>query len=215
MSEDRERTLSAHRGPPGLVATIGDTRPQSIRRTAHLWQARTGRDPEGPRLVAPTGPTELATANCSRILIRRTRRIPFPRRWVNRSSGHRKRGRSRSGRRSSGPLDGVSMSRASCRAFLPYAGAGLGRHRHPGGGGAMIDQLERQVRAGVGEQPPALADDHGAVNGVISSTRSLSSSNRTRLRPPTTCSSPPAWLARRRRPRRLRRGRSCPPTSGR
>jgi hypothetical protein len=33
--------------------------------------------------------------------------------------------------------------------------------RHPVGGGARLDQLERQVRAGVGEQPPALADDHG------------------------------------------------------
>jgi hypothetical protein len=37
---DRESTLSAHlsahRGPPGLVATIGDPLPRSIRRTAHL-----------------------------------------------------------------------------------------------------------------------------------------------------------------------------------
>jgi hypothetical protein len=32
---------------------------------------------------------------------------------------------------------------------------------HPAGGGARLDQLERRVQAGVGEQPPALADDHG------------------------------------------------------
>ena len=36
---DRESTLSAHRGPPGLVATIGDPRPRSIRRTAHFCEA--------------------------------------------------------------------------------------------------------------------------------------------------------------------------------
>ena len=32
--------------------------------------------------------------------------------------------------------------------------------RHPVGCGARLDQLERRVPAGVGEQPPALADDH-------------------------------------------------------
>src|SRR5918998_80730 len=32
--------------------------------------------------------------------------------------------------------------------------------RHPAGGSARLDQLERLVRAGVGEQPRALADDH-------------------------------------------------------
>jgi hypothetical protein len=63
--EDRERTLSAHRGPPLLDAKIGDPRPRSIRRTAHLLQARKGRDPEGPRPVAPIGPPELTTANGS------------------------------------------------------------------------------------------------------------------------------------------------------
>jgi len=33
--EDRTRTLSAHRGPPGLTARIGGARPTRIRRTAH------------------------------------------------------------------------------------------------------------------------------------------------------------------------------------
>src|SRR6266851_9572694 len=34
--------------------------------------------------------------------------------------------------------------------------------RYPLRGGPRVDQVERRVRAGVGEQPRALADDHGA-----------------------------------------------------
>jgi hypothetical protein len=87
--ENGKRTLSAHRGPSTLTATIGDTRPRSIRRTAHLLRGAhfarhaKGRDPEGtrpartlPRLVrlqplgdledgtnAPTSGNALVTAS--------------------------------------------------------------------------------------------------------------------------------------------------------
>src|SRR5215210_8308903 len=37
---------------------------------------------------------------------------------------------------------------------------------HPAGGGPRVDQLKRSVRAGVGEQPRALADDQGVGEQV-------------------------------------------------
>jgi hypothetical protein len=43
---------------------------------------------------------------------------------------------------------------------VPYCGP-VDLDRHPAGGGARFDQSERCVRAGVGKQPRALADDHG------------------------------------------------------
>src|SRR5215212_8793439 len=67
--------------------------------------------------------------------------------------------------RSSGSLDEVSISRSSCRPWgrsVPRAPGGpVDLDRHPAGGGPRLDQLERRVRAGVGEQTRALADDHG------------------------------------------------------
>ena len=58
------------------------------------------------------------------------------------------------------------MSRASCRPWrlsvLQASGGPVDLDRYPAGGGPRFDQFERQVRAYVGEQPPALADDHGA-----------------------------------------------------
>jgi len=55
--------------------------------------------------------------------------------------------------------------------------------RHPADGGARLDQLERQVRAGVGEQTPALADDHrvgeqGDLGGCRPSSRTPVSTTR-------------------------------------
>ena len=41
------------------------------------------------------------------------------------------------------------------------SGGPLDLDRHPGGGGQRFDQFERSIRAGVGEQPRALSDDHG------------------------------------------------------
>src|SRR5215211_8044277 len=58
-----------------------------------------------------------------------------------------------------------------CLSYVHLVGRGLPVLRapgrtvdlkdHPAGGGPRLYQLERQVLAGVGEQPPALADDHG------------------------------------------------------
>jgi hypothetical protein len=45
-------------------------------------------------------------------------------------------------------------------------GGPVGLDRHPAGGGPRSDQLERDVRAGVGEQPRALADDQGVGEQV-------------------------------------------------
>jgi hypothetical protein len=42
--EDRQRTLSAHRGPPSLAATIGGARAWRIRRMAHLLRAARTKD---------------------------------------------------------------------------------------------------------------------------------------------------------------------------
>ena len=49
--------------------------------------------------------------------------------------------------------------------------------------GPRVDQLKRDVRAGVGEQPRALAEDHGDDDELDSSTRSWSSSHRMRVPP--------------------------------
>jgi transposase len=61
------------------------------------------------------------------------------------------------------PLDEVSTARASGRQWLLSVLQAPGRpvdlDRHPVGGGPRFDQFERSVRAGVGEQPRALADD--------------------------------------------------------
>src|SRR5712691_7632016 len=56
------------------------------------------------------------------------------------------------------------MSRASCRgrSVLRAPGGVVDLDRHSAGGDRLrSDQLERSVRAGVREQPRALADDHG------------------------------------------------------
>ena len=64
--------------------------------------------------------------------------------------------------RSSGPLNEASISRVQvgCGRFvLPAAGGPVDLEDHPAGGGPRFDQLKRSVRAVVGEQPRALADD--------------------------------------------------------
>ena len=72
--EDRERTLSVHRGSPSLAATIGDTQARNIRRMAHLLrgpsEGRAGKEKVKPRaaynkedrkrpLLARRGPSSL------------------------------------------------------------------------------------------------------------------------------------------------------------
>src|SRR5215217_7392224 len=46
-------------------------------------------------------------------------------------------------------------------SVLRTAGGPVDLDRHTARGGPRFDQLERCVPAGVGEQPRALADDHG------------------------------------------------------
>ena len=64
------------------------------------------------------------------------------------------------------PLDGVSTARASGRQWLlsvlQAPGRAVDLDQHPAGGGPRFDKFERCVRAGVGEQPRALAEHHGA-----------------------------------------------------
>src|SRR5713101_5525133 len=57
------------------------------------------------------------------------------------------------------------MSLASARGggcILRAPGGPVDLDRYPLRGGSRVDQVEGCVRAGVGEQPRALADDHGA-----------------------------------------------------
>src|SRR5260370_40282529 len=59
----------------------------------------------------------------------------------------------------------ASMSDASGRGggcILRAPGGPIDLDRYPLRGGSRVDQVERCVRAGVGEQPRALADDHRA-----------------------------------------------------
>ena len=118
------------------------------------------------------------------------------------------------------PLDGGEpMSRASGRAWLLSVLQAPGRPVDwivtPLGWPAI-----RQVRAlcpgRCREQPPALADDHGADEQVELIDEVVVEQDRSGCR----CRAPPAHLpawpsAPRRRLRPHRRGRSCPPTSGR
>src|SRR3712207_1184348 len=70
-----------------------------------------------------------------------------------------------------GPVGGRPAPSMGCLCCVRHVGRGLpvlrapggtvDLDRHPAGGGPRFDQLERQVLAGVGEQPRALADDHG------------------------------------------------------
>src|SRR5215208_741968 len=89
------------------------------------------------------------------------RRIHLPRRWVNRARRESRRGTAGgpTGRGPSDaavvrPLDGVSTSRASgVGPFVPRAAVGpVNLDRYPLRGGPRVDQFERYVRAGVGEQ---------------------------------------------------------------
>src|SRR6266536_1330727 len=60
------------------------------------------------------------------------------------------------------PLDGRSIPGASVgrgRGVLRATGGPVDLDYHPARGGPGFDQFERGVRAGVGEQPRALADD--------------------------------------------------------
>jgi hypothetical protein len=52
------------------------------------------------------------------------------------------------------------------RCVLRAPGGPVDLDRHPAGGGPRFDQFERSVLAGVGEQPRALADDHGTDEKV-------------------------------------------------
>src|SRR6266542_4025346 len=45
--------------------------------------------------------------------------------------------------------------------ILRAAGGPVDLDRHPAGGGPRFHEVKRYVRAGVGEQPSALAEDHG------------------------------------------------------
>src|SRR5512132_992473 len=62
------------------------------------------------------------------------------------------------------PSRAAPMSRASGRGrfVLRAAGGPVDLDRYPLRGGPRVDQVERYVRAGVGEQPRALAEDHRA-----------------------------------------------------
>src|SRR5215208_4853376 len=71
--------------------------------------------------------------------------------------------------RSSGPLNEASISRVQLgrgRFVLRAAGGPVDLEDHPAGGGPRFDQLKRSVRAVVGEQPRALADDQGVGEQV-------------------------------------------------
>src|SRR5215208_2261702 len=72
----------------------------------------------------------------------------------------------RCGRR---PLNEASVSRVQVgrrRAVLRAAGGPVDLEDHPAGGGPRFEQFERYVRAVVGEQPRALADDQGVGKQV-------------------------------------------------
>src|ERR687892_1121276 len=62
-------------------------------------------------------------------------------------------------RRDSSPLD--SWRGGRCRYVLRAPGRPVDLDRYPRRSGPRFHQVERCVRAGVGEQPRALADDHG------------------------------------------------------
>jgi len=47
------------------------------------------------------------------------------------------------------------------RRVLRPPGGPVDLDRHPAGGGSRVDQAKRGIRAGAGEQPRALADNHG------------------------------------------------------
>src|SRR5438067_1713311 len=55
-------------------------------------------------------------------------------------------------------LKAAPRSRASGRCVLRAPGGPVDLDGHPAGGGSRVDQFECCVRAGVGEQPRALAD---------------------------------------------------------
>ncbi len=71
-------------------------------------------------------------------------------------------------------------SRASAGCILRAPGRPVDLDRYALREGSRFDQVKRNVRAGVGEQPRALAEDHGTMSRVISLTRSFSSSHRVR-----------------------------------
>jgi hypothetical protein len=66
------------------------------------------------------------------------------------------------------PSRDIEMSRtdADVGSAVSYCGRPVDLDRYPAGGGPRFDQFERCVAAGVGEQPHALADDHGADEQV-------------------------------------------------
>src|SRR6266511_1979210 len=47
------------------------------------------------------------------------------------------------------------------RVLRAAAGGAVDLDRHPAGGGSRVEQVERCIWAAVGEEPRALADDHG------------------------------------------------------
>jgi hypothetical protein len=93
-----------------------------------------------------------------------------------------------------------SVSRASGRGggcTLRAPGEPVDLDRYPVLGGSRFHQVERCVRAGVGEQPRALADDHRAgEQGHLVDEVVVSSSHRNRAPQPCTCSSPPGLAFR-------------------
>src|SRR5216683_1206895 len=59
-------------------------------------------------------------------------------------------------------MKGAKASGRGCGCVLRAPGGPVDLDRHPLRGGSRVDEVERFVRAGFGEQPRALADDHGA-----------------------------------------------------
>jgi len=71
-------------------------------------------------------------------------------------------------RSSSDAFDETSLLRASRRGgyVLRPPGGPVDLDRYPARGGPRFHQFERNVRAGIGEKPRALADDHRADEQV-------------------------------------------------
>src|SRR5215217_7310392 len=81
------------------------------------------------------------------------------------------------------------MSRASARILR--AGGPVDLDRYARRVGSRVNQVKRNVRAGVGNSRMPLADAYvDEMTRVISSTRSFVSSHRIRAPLPSTCSSP-------------------------
>jgi Integrase core domain len=59
------------------------------------------------------------------------------------------------------PLTAAPMSRASVGCVLRASGGPIDLDRYALRVGSRVDQVKRNVRAGVGEQPRALAEDYG------------------------------------------------------